>query len=79
MKKIKSYSIHAEPSKNLWWLALELEDGSKPDGLPFSSAAELDAMLNILRHTRTAVFIPDIRAIETAGSIPGELAGESRE
>ena len=78
VKLITKYAMHAEPATNQWWLTLELEDGSKPEAIRMSSAVELAAMLNILRHSRTVMFYPENNAIEI-GYVPlGESAGEGK-
>lgn len=72
--KIKRYAIHVVPSKNEWWLSLELEDGSMPGGIRVGSAADLAGLVELLRHAREPVFYPDTGVIETIYVPPGELA-----
>lgn len=78
-KTVKRYSTISIPSKNKWWLALELGDGSKPDGLQVSSAADLAALCDILSHSRAATYDADTGTLQTGFNSVGESAGGARE
>lgn len=71
-KQLLAYATHSIPVANRWWLALELEDGSKPDGLQVASAQELAALVYILRHAKTAMYDPDTHSLDTNFNPPGE-------
>lgn len=71
-KQVMAYATHSIPTSNRWWIALELEDGSKPDGIQVASAQELASLVYILRHAKTAMYDPDSRTLETNFNPPGE-------
>jgi hypothetical protein len=72
--KIKSYAITVVPSKNIWGIGLELEDGSKPYGIKLNSATDLASLVDLLRHAKEPVFHSDSETIEFAFVPPGGLA-----
>jgi hypothetical protein len=71
-QKVIKYATRSIPARNEWWLALELEDGSKPDGLQANTASDLDALCHLLRHTEAVNFDTESGALETAFVAPGQ-------
>jgi len=76
---IKTFSMRVEPLESRYWLVLELEDGSKPDGMAFSTVGDLAAMMDILRHAPRAVYYTHERAIEASGVPVGKSSGPYKE
>lgn len=76
--RIKGYRCLMIPSQNKWALDLLLEAPSPresppyPDLIEFSTAAELAAVVDILRHTQEATFDPDYGQIITRDATPGK-------
>lgn len=66
IKNIKSFTTRIIPAKNEFWLVLELDDGTRPNGLRMQSAADLAAVLDILTHAHKATFDVDTKTIETS-------------
>jgi hypothetical protein len=71
-QKVVKYATRSVPAKNEWWLALALEDGSKPNGIHANSASDLDALCHLLRHTEAVTFDTESGALETAFAAPGK-------
>jgi hypothetical protein len=70
--KVVKYATRSQPEKNEWWLALELEDGSKTDRLRATSASDLDALCHVLRHSEEVNFERETGTLETSFVSPGQ-------
>lgn len=71
-QKVIKYATRSIPARNEWWLALALEDGSRPDGIKANTASDLDAICHLLRHTEAVTFDPENGVLETAFVAPGK-------
>jgi len=71
-QKVVKYATRSQPEKNEWWLALELEDGSRTNRLRTNSATDLDALCHVLRHSEEVNFERESGTLETSFVSPGE-------